>query len=318
MSLLKVLDEKFLTSSASYIKILSQYKTDDNTIFCFVEGIEDISFYRPFIEIYKEEIPTKYIVCNGKENVIENYNDLNWNFFDKKRVLFFIDKDFDDYIGKTIINDSNVFVTDVYSIENYLVDAKILEKFIIDNCLIIHEGVIKVTIENFQNQHQEYVKQLKMISAWMMYCRKNNFDVSFNDIKMSDLFKIDENGHLKKKSLSSYSSKFNYLCAKTNSNFFDINEIRHFYNLIDIETKPQKFIRGKYELYFMFIYLKYISEYIIKEVSQEVKIHNKNASRKDKIVRPKLTLQFNEENIFQILNNKSKIPEKFKSFIQAI
>lgn len=318
MSLLDILDEKIQTSSASYIKMLAQYRTDDNTIFCLVEGIEDISFYRQFIEMYKSEIPIKYITCNGKQNVIDNYNDINWSFYDKKRILFFLDKDFDDYIGKEIINDSNVFITDVYSIENYLVDTVILEKFIMDNCLITHEGTIKVTIENFRKQHSEYVKQLKMISAWMMYCRKNNFNVCFNKIKMSDLFIIDQNGHLKKKSLTSYTSKFQYLFNKTNSNFFCINEIRHFYNLINRETKPQKFIRGKYELYFMFMYIKYISEHIIKEVAKEVTNHNKVATKKNKITKPKLTLQINEENVFQILNNKSKIPEKLKSFIEAI
>lgn len=318
MSLLDTLDEKILTPAATYIKILSQYKTHDNTIFCLVEGVEDISFYRPFMEIYKDNVPIKYIACYGKQNVIDNYNDIDWNFYDKKRVLFFIDKDFDDYIEKELLKDDNVFVTDCYSIENYLVDEVILEKFIIDNCLITNESIIKLAIENFKEQHIIYATQLKMISAWMMYCRKNNFDVSFNEIKMSDLFKIDENGKLKKKSLPSYRSKFEYLCAKTNTNHFDIQEIRHYYFLIDKESKPKKFIRGKYELYFMFMYLKYISENIVSEVSNEVKKHNKNARKCDKVVRPKTTIQLKEENIFQILYNKTKIPEKLKTFIKAI
>jgi len=318
MSLLDILDKKFLTPSAAYIKILSQYKTSDNTIFCFVEGVEDISFYRPFLEIYKDGVPVKYIVCNGKQNVIDNYNDIDWSFYDKKRILFFIDKDFDDYIGKQIINDNNVFVTDCYSIENYLVDERILEKFITDNCLITHEQIIKIAIENFKEQLNTYVKQLKMISAWMMYCRKNSFDVSFNEIKMSDLFKIDENGKLKKKTLSSYGSKFQYLCAKTNTNHFDLTEIKHYYNLIDSESKPKKYIRGKYELYFMFMYLKYISENLVNDISNEVKEHNKSAPKKEKVVRPKATIQLQEENIFQILYNKTKVPEKLKDFIQAI
>jgi hypothetical protein len=318
MSLLDILDEKILTPVAAYIKILSQYKTSDNTIFCLVEGVEDISFYRQFLEIYKEEIPFKYIVCNGKQNVINNYNDIDWNFYDKKRILFFIDKDFDDYIGKEIIADDNVFVTNSYSIENYLVDELILEKFIIDNCLITNDSIIKLAIDNFRQQHIIYVKQLKMISAWMMYCRKNNFKVSFNEIKMFDLFKIDESGQLKKKTLSSYTSKFEYLCDKTNTNHFNFVEIRHYYNLIDEACDPKTFIRGKYELYFMFMYLKYISEHLVNEISKEVKAHNKNVGALDKVVRPKSTIQLKEENIFQVLNNKTKVPESLKTFIEAI
>lgn len=318
MSLLAILDEKILTPAAAYIKILSQYKTSDNTIFCLVEGIEDISFYRPFLEIYKEGVSVKYIICNGKQNVIDNYKNIDWSFYDKKRILFFIDKDFDDYIGKEIIIDNNVFITDCYSIENYLVDELILEKFIIDNCLITNESVIKLAIENFKKEHNTYVKQLKMISAWMMYCRKNNFKVCFNDIKMSDLFKIDENGKLKKKTLSSYTSKFQYLCDKTQTNHFNIEEIKYYFNLINTESNPKKFIRGKYELYFMFIYLKYISDNVVNEISKEVKSHNKKALAKDRITSPKSTIQFNEENIFQVLNNKTLIPQKLRTFIQTI
>ena len=318
MSLLDILDEKILTPSAACIKILSQYKTNDNTIFCLVEGVEDNSFYRHFFEIYKENIPVKYIVCNGKQNVIDNYNDLDWQFYDKKRILFFIDKDFDDYIEIETLNDENVFITDYYSIENYLVDEKILEKFITDNCLITSESVIQLAVENFKKQHKIFVKQLKMISAWMMYCRKNNFEVCFNDIKMSDLFKIDNDGKLIKKSLSTYRSKFEYLCDKTQSNHFNIAEIRFFYNKIKEETKPKKYIRGKYELYFMFMYLKYISENVVNEVSREVKEHNKSARGKDKIVRPKSTIQIKEENVFQVLYNKSKVPIKLKSFLETI
>ncbi len=318
MSLLDILDEKILTPSAACIKILSQYKTNDNTIFCLVESVEDNSFYRHFFEIYKENIPVKYIVCNGKQNVIDNYNDLDWQFYDKKRILFFIDKDFDDYIERETLNDENVFITDYYSIENYLVDEKILEKFITDNCLITSESVIQLAVENFKKQHKIFVKQLKMISAWMMYCRKNNFEVCFNDIKMSDLFKIDNDGKLIKKSLSTYRSKFEYLCDKTQSNHFNITEIRFFYNKIKEETKPKKYIRGKYELYFMFMYLKYISENVVNEISREVKEHNKSVRGKDKIVRPKSTIQIKEENVFQVLYNKSKVPIKLKSFLETI
>jgi len=88
MSLLDILDEKVQTPSATYIKVLSQYKKCDNTIFCLVEGVEDISFYTPFMEIHKDGVPIKYIVCNGKQNVIDNYKDLDWDFYEKKESCF--------------------------------------------------------------------------------------------------------------------------------------------------------------------------------------------------------------------------------------
>ena len=67
----------------------------------------------------------------------------------------------------------------------------------------------------------------------------------------------------------------------------------------------------------MFLYLKYISENIVKEISTEVKTFNKNCSG-EKITKPKLVLQFNEQNIFQVLNNKVPIPNELKLFIESI
>lgn len=315
MSLLDILDEKILTPAASYIKILSQYKKDNNTIFCFVEGNEDISFYSQFIERYKEN-DLKFIVCNGKENVIDNYNSLSWSFYDKKRVLFFMDKDFDDFIGNTLVLDDNIFVTELYSIENYLVNEVTLRKFIIDNCLITNESVIDATILNFKIQHKEYIRQLKKVSAWMMYCRENKFNVNFNDIKISDLFEINSDGILIKKSISSYISIFEYICHKTKTSHFNLPQIKSYLIKINSESRSQKFIRGKYDLHFMFLYLKYISDYIVLELSEEVKNHNKNNS--EKIVRPKLLVQFNEQNMFQVLFNKVKEPTDLTNFLQAI
>ncbi|SHE43398.1 DUF4435 domain-containing protein [Chryseobacterium takakiae] len=316
MSLLDILDEKVLSPAASYIKIISQYKSDDNTIFCFVEGIEDISFYSQFIERNIEN-ELKFIVCNGKGNVIDNHKSLDWNFYSKKRILFFIDKDFDDYIGQELYEDDNIFITELYSIENYLVDEHTLRKFIIDNCLISDETIINLAVENFKIQHKEYIGQLKKISAWMMYCRKHNYKVNFNDIKISDLFFINKEGILKKKDLGSYETSFKYICDKTGCDNFSLPEIKEFYKKIDLESKPQKFIRGKYDLYFMFLYLKYISEEIVLEISKEVKKFNANAPNK-KLIRPKLLIQVNESNIFQILNNKVKLPIKLKEFIDTI
>ncbi len=312
MSLLDILDQKILTPAASYIKILSQYKVNDDTIFCFVEGNEDVSFYSQFLERHKQN-DLKFIICNGKENVINNYKNLTWDFYDKKRILFFIDKDYDDYIENELINDENVFVTQYYSIENYLVNDITLKKFIIDNFFITNEDIIKTLVNNFRIQHQEYINQLKKISAWMMYCRKNKHKVNFNEIKISDLFKINSDGILEKKVLVDYSGFFDYICSKTNTSHFNINEIKKYLSKINIEQNRQKFVRGKYDLHFMFLYLKYIGDNIVKEISDEVKTHNKNNS--EKIVRPKVLIQLNEQNIFQTLQNKVKEPTELTSFL---
>jgi len=314
MNLLDTLDNAITRPVSSYIKLLTQYKKADATIFCFVEGHEDISFYHNYMERYFAN-NIRYIICNGKSNVIENYKTLNWNFYDKKRVLFFIDKDFDNYINEEILIDENIFTTEHYSIENYLVDEVVLKKFISDNCNITNEVVIKELINDFNIKHIDFTSHLTKISAWMIYCRRNKFKVNFNDISLSDLFRIDSSGKFIKIKLDEFENHFDYICAKTKTKHFDLKEIKIVYEELISETNKKKFLRGKYELFFMFMFIKYIIEHVVPKLSNKVKEHNK--SNDEKLLRPRVTIQVREENIFQILCNKVREPDTLKTFIDS-
>lgn len=311
MSLLDILDHAISSPAASYIKLLSQYKKRSNIVFCFVEGNEDVSFYGRHLETAFENV--RYVVCNGKKNVLDNYKSLNWQFYDKKRVLFFIDKDYDDYISEAIIKDENIFITDYYSIENYLVDSYVLRKFINDNCAITDDKVIDDLVIDFELKHKDFMNHLTKISAWMIYCRQNRYQVNFSDITLSDLFKLNVDGKFVKIKLSNFKNHFAYICSKTKSTHFDMNEIRGIYSRLILESQKKKFVRGKYELFFMFIYVKFITENIVPALSEKIKDYNR--INPEKIIRPKVTLQIKEENIFQVLSYKVKTPASLLSFI---
>lgn len=314
MDLLKKLDEAIKSPVASYIKLLSQYKKNDDTIFCFVEGQEDIAFYSQYIERhYNSEV--KYIICYGKDNVLQNHQSIDWNSYCKKRLLFFVDKDFDEYIKQEIQIDENLYSTDFYSIENFLVDDYVLKKFIRDNCFISDERIINDLIGEFRIQRKKFISRLTKISAWMIYCRKNSFEVNFSDFKLSDMFKIDTNGNLKKLKIPPYTSHFSYICNKTGTSHYDYKEIRKIYQTLLLESEPKNYIRGKYELFFMFIYIKHLTDKIVPELSCSARDYNKTT--KNKIIRPKVTLQVKEENIFQILCNKVNEPESLNYFIKS-
>src|SRR5690606_23160257 len=175
MDLLQILDESINRPESSYIKFLTQYSSNNQIKFCFVEGHEDILFYSQFLEKYITEENLKFINCNGKKNVINNYEALNWHFYDKKRALFFIDKDFDEYTMTKKTMDTNIYITDHYSIENYLTDENVLKKFIIHHCQIDDEIIINSLVEKFKQTYNKYKNYLRKISSWMIYCRINNY-----------------------------------------------------------------------------------------------------------------------------------------------
>jgi len=314
MDLLQILDESINRPESSYIKFLTQYSSNNQIKFCFVEGHEDILFYSQFLEKYITEENLKFINCNGKKNVINNYEALNWDFYDKKRALFFIDKDFDEYTMTKKTMDTNIYITDHYSIENYLTDENVLKKFIIHHCQIDDEIIINSLVEKFKQTYNKYKNYLRKISSWMIYCRINNYKVVFNNIKLTDLFKIDINTNLVKNKLTNYRNHFDYIRDKIEGDYYNLSEIKNIYHQLSAEVNAKKYIRGKYDLSFMFMFIKHLVDIHVPKVSSTISAYNRDSTTK--ITKPKVTIQVREENIFQILCNKVKEPASLTKFIK--
>lgn len=100
-----------------YSEFITEYKKDKDFIYFFCEGLEDKKYYKKAIENnpYNGGNIRAYH-CNGKDKVIELENQiLAKKEYSKAKLLFFVDKDFDD--NTNISN--NIYVTNYYSIENY-------------------------------------------------------------------------------------------------------------------------------------------------------------------------------------------------------
>lgn len=98
-----------------------------NDVSFYVEDDEQENF---FFSILKKLFPDirleKIFPLGGKENVVEEARKNQEN----KKKIFIVDKDFDDVLGK-IIEYSNLFYLDRYSIENYLLEEEALIEYVI-------------------------------------------------------------------------------------------------------------------------------------------------------------------------------------------
>jgi hypothetical protein len=80
-----------------------RFKKNSNTIYGFVEGKDDPSFYRGFID---NNIPDNWHVelwcAGGKDNVLDIYSNFDWRSFHKRQILFFIDRDLSEFTKESI------------------------------------------------------------------------------------------------------------------------------------------------------------------------------------------------------------------------
>lgn len=112
--------------------IKTEYKRDEKKIYIVCEGREDLGYYGQVIKRKYADIQIKKQCAGGKEAVLNVYDAFDWNAYEKKRVLFFVDRDFSYWTGENQFIDTNVYITDQYSFENDVVNADMFREVLED------------------------------------------------------------------------------------------------------------------------------------------------------------------------------------------
>lgn len=298
----------------SYIKYLQKYKFNEKSIHCFFEGHEDQSFYVNFIEnIFPRDYKLHYYVCNGKEHVEQNYKDINWGTYSKNRTLFFIDKDYSDVLGNRKYTDENIFETKYYSIENYFVSTESYVRFLKEICSIQSEDIINKLTVQFEKELLSFYYKTTLLFGWIVYCRRNRYDLNLNNIDMSKLFSFTEELKLEKNLSQPYNSMFEYVFDVTGCQKFDnadvISTTRH---LMSVQN-PKMYVRGKYELWFMYAFYKKTIDSVIPKLNAE--ITKKNKLNNTRLRKHKVHIELKEDNLCQLMAPRVRIPVELFTFL---
>ncbi len=121
MSMLRLHQEALERGSAGYHQFLARYSRTAKVVYGFVEGKDDPCYYRGFIEqLLPDDWDVELWPAGNKMKVYGIYSMIGWNRFPKRRICFFVDRDFLGLISEKSVADCNIYVTDDYSIENSL------------------------------------------------------------------------------------------------------------------------------------------------------------------------------------------------------
>lgn len=316
---------------AAWVSFLGQYQKKEQVLYLFFEGEDDEPFYEKFIEIVFDGFEWETFDCNGKENLYICHADIDWSKYDKNRVLFFTDRDYDDIIGKEPpVNDENIFITKYYAIENYLVCEEVIDKMLKRYMKIKDQEILDHLKENFLEQLKNFSERIMLISVWGIYHRKKEISANFNDIKVSKFFsfkvinsgkshpwlaelpalELTANNEVRKKRMFLLSSQTK---AATPSSCWKemlsiAREIR--------EIPPKQHIRGKYELWFLVEGYKQVVNSIRSEINTQIKDYNKSCSSNQKKRKLQDNLQLTEKNAVGILASTITIPEDIRNFLE--
>jgi hypothetical protein len=354
------------TENAKYLSELWLKFTIDKldplkNIFVFTEGVTDEVFYRKFIEKYYAKYNIKFWVCGTRDNVEEillkvKDSSREWSNPDPKyhrnRLLFLLDRDFnladvkkDNFKNNKLrlnpLSDTfeNIFITDLHSIENYLVGTHTFKMLLIEVFKIIDTKFLENLGEEFEIQYNQFINFYLYCICWLTEIFPTNtpFNMKDRNIYKFILMNKEMEVFIAPKLISGNKPDFQEMSKILKNCISDQN--MPWFNKLDsiqlekyrknIEAKyeslskldtgvKKRYIRGKDDLWF-FVWYYNILFNTFKNYSEEgqnqVDPNLTNMFKKNFRLIKNASIELNEKNAFYILTYKLKISDSLRIFL---
>jgi hypothetical protein len=305
MSMLNIHQEALQSRNIPFHELLQSYSSLDGKIYIFVEGKDDLSFYR---YAFRSELPhgwpIQLIPVKGKRNVLFLYEQLDWTVFAKKKVLFLVDKDLSDYISEQIPKDINIYSTDYYSIENTVASEDTLLLALEEIYSISLSPIERKKILNCFNQmSSQFYSMVMPIMAWVIAWRQGNKSVQLGNLHINKYVKISSGKFIWANSCAnelklreSLSHDLQLSCRGS------ITKQKYILKLLK-DHNPKSYIRGKYDRW---CFVK-----ILKHITENINLFSSHITRT-----PAFHVEVSDKNAIQILGPRSTIPDSLVIFIK--
>ena len=286
------------TASSVFAQILQLNSKYSSPLFCCFEG-EDFKYYGIRIEQAKTKIHDKLIPlkCGGKKEVVRLYELISKEVtLDKRDIIYFVDRDFDESIGDL---KNKIYETPHYSIENFYTTKCAFEK-IISSELKIEETDpnYQFCIDTFITRQKEFHQGVLYLNAWIYCQRKAEVDKLYlNEFKLNSLI---SNLTLDNASFNIYDKGFLCHCLP---NAIDIPDEDISIAMSILEIKPQEKLRGKFEIEFLYEFITLL----IQSINRKDAPFNNST---------KVGLNLSKVNILSELSQYAKTPDCLKAYIK--
>lgn len=279
MNLLEKLRRAKESPATAFHLFLQKYVWYD--IHCFVEGDDDPSFYRNFVQQYAGNDKTLvFYKCGGKSEVYsirEKIFSTRENRTKQHITLFFVDKDLSDILEEEYPEHEDIYVTDLYSIENYLISSEML-RVTLDDVFNFYEkpfDQFDAIIDQFEQQLEEFHRLMHQITRWVIYCKLEGEEQGLSNVRPENLFVIIDGPRVELNGISE-NELFDHLEQLTSITAPDnFDEVSRPIQERLAERNPKEFIRGKDEYWFFVEFIHRVQEHLKDYLAEQFSYHDK-------------------------------------------
>jgi len=218
----------------------------------FFEGHDEESFLSNFIE---PRIPSGVALfrytCGGKEGVLNARAELSTLVQGEDNRWFFVDRDYDDFLGRAHPDD--VYVTRYYSIENEMVSEPVVVRYLRDLMGVDDHEIETLVIDRFREALEGLHAATATLSAWIIEARLAGQRLRLSDGSLASLVTLSEELEVTRRRGPANRSVFaEKVGGSTAGTWRDVRARR---TQLRDEYHPKQYLRGKYELWFMVHFL---------------------------------------------------------------
>lgn len=292
------------SGSAAFHEFMLRFDEKMPAIHCFFEGDEDPGFYLPLLRQAVPGTRNCHYVCGGKWEVKEVRDQLVAKGYPLAGILFFVDRDFDDYLNRQIDASPNCYVTDYYSIENHLAGVQEAE-------------VILVELAGFAQADRECLRFISCCPAlferWYslvrpfmaltLAARECGIHTNLNNVNLSKIFEVshlEEALKLKGGALEKYAK--DVLPAGV---VVPLSRIIKWRRVLG-HAPAKLWVRGKYELWFF-------EKLLISFLEEQIR---KRKAAKQKV--PRIPSSLRDGTLVDALGGRIPTPSSLKAFLKMI
>ena len=306
MGMREIHDAALGSSNVAYHLFLLNYKVSEQIVYGFVEGKDDPSFYRGFIESsIPDDWDVELISSNNKAKVLTIFDIMDWSRYPKKRVCFFVDRDLSEFLSDVTRSGENLYVTDNYSIENEVVNFKTMER-VLDEVLGVTDlnpTEFELIRDLFESNQEAFSEAMAPVMAQILLWKRAGANVSLNNIKPKDFF-IFEKGEIGlKPSFNSPEKRVLHAASRVGAPQDGDKEIADAEAEFRGKQGLEKYIRGKYLLWF---FVQCAKE--IHKATPDIRENYKAA--------PKVHIELSVKNAIVVIAPRVRCPASLKLFLE--
>lgn len=272
---------------------------NNGNIICFVEGKYDVDYYLGHFRHHFGEY-FELLECKNKKNVLKAYDTFYTSDHSNVKMGFFVDRDFDDNHYSMPI-----YVTDVYSIENYYCSVEAVKRLLkyalkiqkqseINDALSYYESCANDfhhTVAEFNSFYSVIKKKQREADCSYRVCLKNTFPNELATIEIGNCRKSYTLNTL----LNKYSLPQTLMTQK------EVDDE----SAILLSRNPFCSFRGKYEL-----------EFVIKFLTKIVNEANKK--NPTSIVKQKISATINKVCFMSDYAQYADFPNSLTDYLEKV